>query len=165
MSWLVVARFLSRHGLHGYLKLQSLSGFDSHIRAGKRAWITAQGRTREQKILKVRGAPGNLIMALEGVNTPEDARKYRGAEIAVAQEQALPRRAGEYYYADLVTCEVFFGSECRGVVRAVWENHCDMLEVEVRDGRVVQLPFQDQFVAEVNIHRKRIALKVDWILE
>lgn len=163
---LAIGRITSSHGVRGEMKIQSLSGEDAHIRKIKRVWLRTEVRIIEKKVISVRGALPNLIIALEGISTPEEARKYRGAEVLVDRADALPLNEGEYYFSDLQGCEVLFEGKKMGVVTSVWENsNCDMLEVKCEDGHIAQLPLQDQFVGEVSTDARRIELKVDWILE
>lgn len=163
---LVIGRVLSSHGVRGEVKVKSLSGEDSHFKALDTVVIRYRGRDIEKKLLSVRGALPNLIIAFEGITSPEEARKYRGAEVLVDREHAAPLKDGEYYFADLTGCKVHFEGEEKGTVTSVWENvNCDMLELELKDGQIVQVPLQDQFVADVDTGEKRIELRVDWILE
>lgn len=183
---LVVGRVVSSHGIRGEMKIRSLSGEDSHIRKLKRLWLRTETRntgrgnaersaamtpsgaykTVERKVISVRGALPNLILALEGITTPEEARKYRGAEILVERNNASPLREGEFYYSDLAGCKVCFEGRVLATVRSVWENsNCDMLEVVCDDGRIAQIPLQEQFVGDISVEERRIELKVDWILE
>jgi 16S rRNA processing protein RimM len=167
---LVIGKIVSSHGVRGEMKIKSLSGEDTHFRSAEKLLVRTvfggTARDRELKVVSVRGAQPNLIVAFEGISSPEEAQKYRGAQVLLDRSLAAPLAEGEYYFADLEGCDVFYGEEKRGTVKSVWENsNCDMLEVVLTDGQVVQVPLQDQFVDEVDTERKVIALRVDWILE
>lgn len=172
---LVIGRVLSSHGVRGEIKVQSLSGEDAHFKALTRVWLKQAGREWEMKVASVRGALPNLIVALDGISSPEDARKFRGADVLVERSQASRRKEGEYYFADLVGCELLFQGSVMATVTAVWENsNCYMLESRLIDrnddtsekgAETVQIPFQDHFIGNVDTDRKQIELLVDWILE
>jgi 16S rRNA processing protein RimM len=164
---LVIGRIRASHGIRGEVKVQSISGEDSHIRKLKKIWLRlSNGLEKELTVRDVRGVLPNLIMAFEEITSPEQARSYRGAELLAPREQAAPLKEGEYYIADLVGCEVVFESTVLGTVTSVWENsNCDMLEVSMTSGETAQLPLQDEFVLSVDIDARRIELKVDWIFE
>ena len=165
-SRLVVGQVLSSHGVRGEVNVRSLSGEHDHIRSLKRACLSIAGRETEHDLITVRGRGKNLIVLFDGITSPEEAKSYRSAEIIVHRDQALQLEDGEYYVADLVHCKVLFEDEPRGHVRSVWGNgQCEMLEVERLDGQIVQLPLQDHFIAQVDVHSKIIQLKVAWVLE
>jgi 16S rRNA processing protein RimM len=169
-DFLAIGKVVSSHGVRGEMKVKSLSGDTAHFRPGESLLIrtSVDGRTRDRKleVLSVRGALPNLIIAFKGIENPEDARKYRGGRILMERGLAAPLGEGEYYFADLEGCEIRFRGEKRGVVKSVWENsNCEMFEVELTDGRIAQLPFQDHFIGEVDIEGRSIELRVDWILE
>jgi 16S rRNA processing protein RimM len=163
---LVIGRIRASHGVRGEVKVQSLSGEDRHFHRIKTVWLRLENRERQLTVLSVRGALPNLILAFEGISSPEEARKYRGAEILVKRDEAAALKTGEYYIADLIGCHIVYRDEVLGEVLSVWENsNCDMFEVQCTDGHKVQVPFQDEFVGDVDTSNRRIELKVDWILE
>lgn len=164
---LVIARVLSPHGLKGEVKVESFSGESKHIKALKTAWLHIGDKKTEHRVISVRGMEKTPIVLFGGISSPEEAGAYRGAEVIVDRAQGSPLAGDEYYLADLVQCQVNFEGRQRGHVCAVWHNGlCDMLEVEcLDDGRVVQVPLQDQFISHVDVRNGRIELTVDWILE
>lgn len=163
---LIIGRILAPHGVRGEMKVQSLSGEDAHFKALSRVWLKKSGREFEMKVRGVRGALPNLIIAFENVDSPEEAGKFRGAEVLAERDQAAIRKDGEFYYADLTGCMIVYHSVEMAEVKSVWDNgNCHMFECELKDGGIVQIPFQNQFIGDVDTDRKQIELLVDWILE
>lgn len=163
---LVIGRVLAPHGVRGEVKVQSLSGEDAHFKSLSTVWLKIANREIETQVQSVRGALPNLIIAFEDVHTPEQAGKFRGAEVLAERSRASRKKDGEFYYADLTGCKILYQAEEIAEVKSVWNNgNCHMFECERKNGEVVQIPFQSKFIGTVDIDRKQIELLVDWILE
>ncbi len=163
---LVAGVIRSTHGVKGEVKLKSMSGSVEHLRRLKHAWLKTGDTERKVTLESVRGSPSNLIVAFRELDSLEEARKYKNAELVVLRKDASILSEGEYYVADLVGCNVFFRERLMGSVQSVWENsNCDMLEVRCENDRIVQLPLHDHYVLSINIDQRRVDLAVDWILE
>ena len=105
-------------------------------------------------------------MKLEGVDTPEDAAKLRGAEIVVGRKDAARLEAGEYYYGDLEGLIVTLDGESIGRVTAVLESSAHaLLEVTLPDGGKPLIPFADRFIGEANVVAGQIELRDGTVLE
>lgn len=155
------------HGVRGELKIRSTSGEMKHYSSLKKVTLRLKnGDTRELNVTGVRGKPDAIILAVEEIKDPETARTLRGGEILVPREAAAPLEEGEYYIGDLVTCSLMHEGNPVAEVIAVWNNgYHDMLDVSMPSGSRCTVPFQDEFIGEVDIQSRRIELKHIWILE
>lgn len=166
---LAIGYVKSAHGVRGNIRVCSFSGESEHfynleeltLRRGRKKYIF--------KIENVSGRHPTLIIKLKGVETREDALKYKGWEILVPRENASPCGDGEYYIADLVGCKLYTDSQTPDLVGTVLSiveaANADLLEVEKTDGEKIIIPFQDYFIGHVDITEKKIKLKTPWILE
>ncbi|MFW5801123.1 MAG: ribosome maturation factor RimM [Spirochaeta sp.] len=155
------------HGVHGELKVLSTSGEMEHFRTLQEIVLRSKDQQeRTCKVTGVRGKPTAIILAVEGITDPETARTYRGSEIVVPREHAAPLSEGEYYTGDLVDCSLVYKGQVLGKITAVWNNgQNDMLDVRLSDDKQRTIPFQDEFIGEVDIKAGVIELRDDWILE
>ena len=99
------------HGLTGEFKVESASGFYEHIAVLKEVTLRNEDR---QKVFRVEYTePGNstLYMKLEGIDSPEEAKKLNGWDIRVSREFAVPLNENEWYVADLVKCTLVYESK------------------------------------------------------
>lgn len=163
-------------GLEGLIRVTSLSGETSHIKKIKKITLRQPAKTGDSvfefDVERFAEKGGGLFVKLIGIDTPEDARQWRGAEVIVKREDAAPLSAKEFYIEDLKTLTIVSpdGAEL-GIVRDVIEGGGGfLLEAELLDGQSANretrlIPFRDEFIGGVYIKERRIELRVTWILE
>ena len=105
----VLGRLGGPWGVKGWLKLESytdppagiLKYPDWYVTAPDGSWLPVRrvaGRPH--------GAGRTMVVELEGVGTPEEARVWGRREVATPRSQLPPTRPGEYYWDDLPGCRV-----------------------------------------------------------
>lgn len=165
MEMLAAGAVMAPHGLKGELTIRSFSGRIDHIAALAEVLLRRSGEERRVRLLSVRPKPPNAVMKLDGVDSPEQAKRYVGFEIWVPRQAEVPLATGEYYMADLCRCGLFFGDERIGDVRSVMEAGASPL-LEVRDlrGKTLLVPFVERFIGEVDVREGKIQLLDDEIV-
>ncbi len=157
MERLAVGLITACHGLGGFLKIRSLSGEDAHLLKLRRLYIRRGEEFLPFGVEAVEGSGPSLIMKLVGIDTREEAARYRGCELWVERQDASPLAAGEYYLADLCRCRVYrCGSELGRVVGVLGGGEQELLEVEDGRGHRFLLPFAEAFVGAVDVGQGRI---------
>lgn len=166
-EYLAIGVVLGSHGVRGDLKVRSTSGEMEHFTHLKHV-VLARGDQEGSRysVQGVRGNPASILLSLEGIDDPETARTFKGCELRVPREHAAPLQPGEFYIADLVGCKLVFENQIVGEVTGVWNNsNTDMFDVTLADNEHRNVPFQKEFIGEVDVTRRTIELKHDWILE
>jgi 16S rRNA processing protein RimM len=148
-------------GVKGELKVKSFSGEVKHFLSLKEVFLKDKGnRFLLKKVENVRSAKDDLIMKLEGIDTPELGKTFSGTEIWVSRKDASPLGSDEYYLADLCRCTAYIGVEKIGVVRSLIEgSSSDLLEVVRENGQSLVVPFLDEYVDRVSIEESKIYLR------
>ena len=96
-----VARFAGVFGLRGELKCRPTPAGESALAAGREYALGAEAGAQRVRLAALRRANARIVVALEGVSSPEAARPYVGKELYAARE-ALALGPDEYLDADLV---------------------------------------------------------------
>jgi len=162
---LAVGVVTSTHGVSGDMKVKTFSGAPDNLLSLDGAVFRKGGVERVFRIRSVRGQGQGAIVGVEGIDSPEQARRLVGSEILVPREKAAPLSADEFYEADLCRCTLWFGEEEIGPVRSVWEGGpVQLLEVAGKDGKARLVPFTDHFVGTVDVAAGRIELREDEIV-
>ena len=184
MDRFVVGFVRGSHGLAGNVKFESASGEYAHFaRLGE---VTLRDNETETTyaVERVDISASFPTMKLAGIDSLEAAKKLNGRAIVAPRGSACPLREGEWYVEDLKQCvlvhEAPDGTRVRaGVITGVLEGGADeLLEVEcaqefssaaetAKNGapKTCLVPFNKEFIGEVDIARKTIELKHLWILE
>jgi len=188
---LVIGIIRGSHGLTGKFKVESTSGECEHF--FKLDEVTVKNDLLEKtfKVESVEGNSNSLLMKLEGINSPEDAKKFQGSEILVPRDKASPLKEGEFYVEDLKQCKLVYFSDEKstkkgltaksdtaieaGIITDVLEGGSGkLLEVELSErvkamsdsaDKRVLVPFNNEFIGTVDLNDKVVQLMHLWILE
>ncbi len=110
-----------------------------------RATLRLRRRDGERVELPILGshlAGGRLVLRVEGCATPEEAERFRGAEVLLEPEALAPAPEGTYYPHELTGLRAIRrgGGELGRVERVVETAGPDLLEVR-SEGRLLLIPF------------------------
>ncbi len=157
---LAVGVVTATHGVAGELKVRSFSATPESLIGLTEALFRKGTTERRLRLTSVRAQPPGVIVRVDGLDSPETARRLIGFELWVPRDRALPLAPGEYYMADLCRCRLWFDGEEIGPVRSVWDGGpAQLLEVLRKDGAVRLVPFTGHFVGEVDLEAGRIELR------
>ena len=111
----------------------------------------------EYEVQEAKLHSGTLLAKLAGVETPEQAKEFKGRPVVIERPEA---GEGRYYWTDLVGLEVVNGQGVLlGRVKAMSSNGAHDV-MEVKGDKTRWLPFVPAYVMKVDLQSKRI--DVDW---
>lgn len=146
------------HGVRGEVKVKT---FTADPRAIARYGALSDAAGTRSFALKPRGsARGQVIAAIDGVDTRDAAEALKGVELFVARDR-LPRpRRGETYIVDLVGLAAVAadGTAIGRVTRVVNYGAGDVLEIERPGAEALLLPFAAPMVGDVDIENGRVVV-------
>lgn len=150
-------------GVHGWVKVQSFTDPPDNILGYEGLQLQRHGVWTPVEIEQGRCTNRGVLMKLVGVDSPEEAQSYRGAELGVRRSEMPPPAPGEYYWSDLEGLEaVTPAGEMLGKV-----DHFQMLPanpvVVIRGEREHLVPFVKDRIVKVDVPGGRIVL--DWGLD
>lgn len=99
-----------------------------------------------------------VILKFKGIDDINDAAKYKGRDLFVTRENAVPLEEGEFFICDIIGSTVFEedGREF-GTLKDVMETGAnDVFVVEMKNGKEVLLPCIDDCIKEIDVEAKRI---------
>jgi 16S rRNA processing protein RimM len=171
-NFLVTGKVRTSHGIKGYMKILSYSGDRDLFTRLERITFRCGEREFGKKIEDVRISGKDILIKLEGINSPEEAQQYKNCEILIPREMASKCSEGEFYNTDLIGCAVEKDGVHYGTVISVITNSSsDLLEVESPELtdkekiKVFLVPFRKEFVGKVDVVKKEIELLDEWIAE
>lgn len=157
-----VGAIASVHGIKGEVKVFPTTDEPAKFKKLKSVILKTEKEEREIALQSVRFFKNMVIVKFQGVESPEDAQKYRGATLWIAREQAVPLRENEYYRADLIGLSVVTeDGEELGVLTDVLETGAnDVYEVTLSDKRTALFPAIRDCIREVDVEKGYIKVHV-----
>ena len=143
----------SPHGVRGEMKVFPTT---DDARRFKRLKEVIADTGKERITLEIEGVKSfkNLvIIKFRGIDSCDEAEKYRKTSLLVSRENAVRLSRDEYFIADLIglTVQNEEGSEI-GVLKDVMETGAnDVYVIELHDGRELLLPAIRQCVLQVDV--------------
>jgi 16S rRNA processing protein RimM len=162
----VIGRIVGAHGLGGCVQVRYSGDRPENLLKASRVILGAGEEDLEAVSVEVvsvtPGRAGEVRMELAGIAGREEASKLRGRAVMVDSGQLERLPEGEYYEYQLVGCRVEGeNGETIGTVREVWPTGaCDVLVVESPAGGRHLIPTRGDFLREVDIEERRIAIGV-----
>lgn len=170
---MLLGRVIGVHGVRGWIKVHSDTQPRENILSYPAWWLKHREGWQETKLVDSQHTPKNVLALIEGVQDRDAAEQLRGTEIAIPRTMLPATEADEYYWTDLIGCEVFNTSGVRfGITTRLFETGANDV-LEVRDERPLQddekrpngpnilVPWvRPDVVVEVNIEQQKIV--VDW---
>lgn len=163
-----VGAIASVHGIRGEVKVFPTTDEPAKFKRLKSVLLKTEKEEREIALQSARFFKNMVIVKFQGIETPEEAQKYRGATLWIAREQAVPLRENEYYQADLIGLAVVTedGEEIGTLTDVLETGANDVYEVTLGDGSTALFPAIRECIREVDVKEGRIKVHVmDGLLE
>ena len=179
-----LGRIISAYGVRGWVKIQPHSAQGTVLRAAPVWWLVAPvaplakpGAPVPHKVKQARPQGSTVVADLEGVGERDLAENLRGYTVLVSRQHFPKALTDEYYWVDLVGCQVFGEDGLLGVVHEVVDNGAHALlkvhRLQAQDAaeplalldakgkpQEILVPFVAAHVQHVDITARRI--DTDW---
>ncbi|HCI29195.1 MAG TPA: ribosome maturation factor RimM [Fervidobacterium sp.] len=155
------------HGLNGDLKLYLFSNLSNLVSSLTEAiaYNEEQKKYVAVQFEKVRRANDHFIIHLAGIDTISEAERLKGFIIYVSKNFFPKSLDGEYYFFELIDCEVFDeANNSIGVVRDIIETgNNDVIVVKNKKSEIL-IPVIERYVLSIDKEAKRVIVKVpEWL--
>ena len=147
------------HGVHGEVRVEALGGDSTRFTRGMRL-VTEPG----DRVLVVRssrpGTEGSVLLAFEGIDTPDEASVLRGVYLTVPVDAARRLGEGEWFVWRLVglRCVTPDGELLGEVADVEPAPAADVIVIHDAAGRALRYPMVREFVREVDVEHGVITL-------
>ncbi len=152
-SLLRVGVITTTHGIKGEVKIhpttQDLHRFDYL----KEAVIVFNTKEILVHIESVKYFKGQAILKFEEFDNIEDVEGFRGCDLFVTRENAIPLEEGEFYIADLIGLDVFSDEDVKlGSLTDVLETGAnDVFVVKMDNGKELLIPDIDDCILDIDL--------------
>lgn len=150
------------HGRHGEVVVEPWSDRPERFPTLREAYAVGIAPVPERvRVERARPHKRRFVLKLAGVDSIDDAERYRGAELKIEAAELAPLPAGAYYHHELIgsrACDA--GGETVGEVRAIVETGAvPVLSIDTVDGELL-LPLIERFVTRVDTAAREVTVVV-----
>lgn len=156
--WITIGQITTAQGVHGEVRVLPLTDFPHRFSQLEEVTVVLKGKVRKHRVLSVRQQRRFVVLKLEGINDPEQARQLRNALLKIPQDQLMPLPPGHYYIFQLIGLPVFtVEGDYLGRVEDIFRTGSnDVYQVRKDDGREVLLPAIKQVVKKIDLNSRQI---------
>lgn len=160
MNTITIGRIIGTHGLKGTLKIKSFTDFiEERYEKGSRLYIQHKDQMIPIIVQSFRTHKGIELVDVEGLRDINEAEKYKGSYVLIEESAREELEEDAFYFSQLIGLEVYQGKRI-GVVTDIRElPQGELLEVKT-DEKTVLIPFQKEFVVNVDLDNKRIDVEL-----
>ncbi len=107
-DWVTIAVLGTTHANRGEITGTALAGKLERYRKLSRAWLLGpSGEPHPVEVESVWEHSNRLVFKFRGIDSMSDAEVWNGAEVRIPASEREPLEEGEFYFSDLVGCEVW----------------------------------------------------------
>lgn len=150
-----VGKIVNTHGLKGEVKVIALT--DDPKRYNELDFVIIDGV--ERKIQGCKYQKDRVIVKIEGINTIEEAEKYKNKYMEIPREYAVPLEEDTYYIADIIGCIVYDtdGKNLGEIYDVIQTKNNDVYWI--RKPKELLIPVLLDIVTDIDIENKKITIK------
>ena len=166
--YVTIARLVRPQGNRGELVAEDLSDdLNRFTRVGRVLVEDAARGRREMVIERAWRHKGRLVLKFSGIDSITEAEELRGCPVQLPEEEIGPSPAGEFFFRDLVGCEVLDAESGGSVGRVedVLEPGGQLLLQVKAEGREILIPFVRGICVEIDPEQQRIRVRMPEGLE
>ena len=161
-EYLEVGQIVNTNGLKGLLKINPFTDDITRFEKLKTIFIEHKKELLEFEIESVRYQKKQVLLKLKGIDTIEEAEKYREDYLKIKRnkEEKLPEDT--YYIVDLIGLDIYTeGGELLGKLDDVFSTGSnDVYVVKNSEGKQILLPAISDVIKNIDLEQKKIVVNL-----
>ncbi|MBR5712644.1 MAG: ribosome maturation factor RimM [Lachnospiraceae bacterium] len=155
-----VGVYANTHGIRGEIKLWPTTDDPGRFHKGLKLYLDTGREPMELTVESVKNFKNMVILGFAGIHSINDIERYKGSDIYVSREDALPLEEGEYYICDLVGCAVVEenGTPVGTLTDVMTTGANDVYIVTTPQKREILLPVIPDCIKKVDIPNKVVTV-------
>lgn len=149
------------HGIRGEVKVFPTTDDVKRFEWLKDVYLDTGREKIKLEVAKVRFFKKLVIVKFKGIDDINDIEKYKGKDLLVTREDAVPLEEDEYYLSDIMGADVFTeDGKPFGVLTDILETGANLVYVVAHEGREVLLPAIPDCVKDINVGEHKIIVDI-----
>jgi 16S rRNA processing protein RimM len=153
-----IGRIVKPQGRRGEVAVESFSDVPERFPSLRKAYVPEpDGTAREVAVTSCWPHKGRFVLKIDGVDSIDDAERYRGLELRIGEEELAALPEGSYYHHQLrgLRVEDERGTPLGEVTEVMMPGATPVLVVQGPAGEIM-IPLADAFVHEVDLASGRL---------
>ncbi len=161
-QYLRVGVISSTHGLKGEVKVFPTTDDPERFRKLKKVYLDTGKDYMPLKITGVKFFKNQVILKFQEFQDINEIEKYRGRDLLIDREQAVPLAENENFIVDLIDMDVYDEEENRlGTLTDVLQTGAnDVYVVETEEGKEILLPAILSCILEVDVEAAKMIVRI-----
>lgn len=157
-----VGVFSNTHGIRGEIKVFPTTDDPKRFEELKSVYFDTREGLKKYTIAQVRYFKQMVILRFKEIQNINDIEKYKGCDLLISREDAVPLEEDEYFICDIIGAEVVTEEgEVFGTLKEVMTTGAnDVYVVMTENHKEVLLPVIPDCVKEIDIENKRVVVHI-----
>ena len=162
MEYIEIGQIVNTNGLKGVVKVNPFTDDISKFEDLKYVYIQLKSELKKVKIEQVRYNKNQVLLKLEGIDSIEEAEKYRNFYLKTEKESQEDLGEDTYYIVDLIGIDVYSDkNEYLGKIEDVFPTGSnDVYVVKDNLGKQILIPAIADVVKEVDLKNKKMTINL-----
>lgn len=149
------------HGLRGEVKVFPTTEDPERFRDLKEVLLDTGKEWLELEVSSVRFFKNLVIVKFKEFDSINEIEQYKGKDLYVSRENAIPLEEGEYYLADIIGAAVVTeDGAVFGELKDVLETGANLVYVVLHEGKEVLLPVIPDCVKNVDVEQRKVTVHI-----
>ena len=149
------------HGIKGEVKVFPTTEDPQRFKGMKEIILDTGNEKKTLEVASARFFKNMVILKFKGIDSINDIEKYKGKDLLVTRENAIPLNEGEYYIADILGAKVVTeDGEQFGILKDVLTTGANDVYVVEHEGKEVLLPVIPDCVLTRDMEAKVVTVHI-----
>ena len=150
---LAVGKGLKAHGIRGDVKTECYTDTPALFLKIKKLTVDK----KEYEIEHARISGNFVLVKFRGIDTMNDAERFRNKEFFAKKSDLPDPGEGRYYIDDVIGCFVYDGEKKIGAMEDILQyGSADVYVMRGIDGKMVMFPYVDGVIEKIDVVEKEI---------
>lgn len=157
-----IGQIVNHFGIKGMVKVNPFTDDISQFEKLKSILLVKDGKLSEVEIEETKYSKNQVLLKLKGIDTVEEAEKYRGCYLKIARSNSKKLPKDTYFIADLLGLTVYTDENILlGKVEDIYNSGAnDIYVIKLEDGKQILLPGTKEVIKQIDLEQERITVHI-----
>ncbi len=157
-----IGQIVNHFGIKGMVKVNPFTDDISQFEKLKSILLVKDEKLSEVEIEETKYSKNQVLLKLKGIDTVEEAEKYRGCYLKIARSNSKKLPKDTYFIADLLGLTVYTDENILlGKVEDIYNSGAnDIYVIKSEDGKQILLPGTKEVIKQIDLEQERITVHI-----